>query len=230
MTVIASDETLDRHGEVIPIDSWMLEPFRAAPRMLLDHDHRVEKIAGKWDNVRIEGGKLLMEPQFHDFTPLAKAAKQMVEEGFLDTVSVGFIPHEVEDQMTHELKPMNELIEVSWVTVPANPSARVLKELGEKELSETEKAEVEKWLGAEKKEEKIVAVASVDAFKKETGESVLCERTFIEMLISDSEKLLKLTSGEGKSSKVVASDKVLQMALKEVARIVNHSLHKANQG
>lgn len=150
ITVIASDETLDRHGDVLPIESWDLTKFLTAPRMLVDHDHSVASIVGKWENVRIEGKKLLMDANFHDFTDLAKAVKQMVEEGYLNTVSVGFIYNGPEGDGQ---RPTFELIETSWVTVPANPSARItesLKSAMEKSLSAEEEQKVKEFAGETK--------------------------------------------------------------------------------
>lgn len=126
VTVIASDETLDRHGDVLPISQWDLTKFMMSPRMLVDHNHQVESIVGKWDNVRVEGNQLLMDADFHGITELSKAVKEMVDGGYLDTVSVGFIYNGPDkDGAT----PSFELIETSWVTVPANPNARVLERM-----------------------------------------------------------------------------------------------------
>lgn len=157
ITVIASDETLDRHGDVLPIESWDLSKFKLAPRMLVDHDHRVQSIVGKWKNPRIEGKELLMDADFHGITELSKAVQEMVEKGYLDTVSVGFIFNGPDKDGG---KPTFELIETSWVTVPANPSARVqnslastAKSLLEKDLTEEEKNQVEAFAGETKEDE-----------------------------------------------------------------------------
>ena len=144
ITVVASDETLDRHGEVLPIEAWDLSKFKQAPRMLVDHDHSVSSIVGKWVNPRIEGKQLKMDAVFHDITELARAVKEMVVQKFLDTVSVGFIFNEPEEKTG---TPTFELIETSWVTVPANPSARIqtsLKSLAEK-ISAEEKVKIKNF-------------------------------------------------------------------------------------
>lgn len=153
ITVIASDETLDRHGDVLPIESWDLTKFLSAPRMLIDHNHEVASIVGRWKNVRIEGKALLMDAEFHDFTDIAKAVKQMVEGDFLNTVSVGFIYNGPEGDGG---RPSFELIETSWVTVPANPNARVVKEfeaLKGKSITDEQKKEVEAFAGETKEDE-----------------------------------------------------------------------------
>lgn len=120
VTVIASDETTDRSGESIPAASWDLGNFRKSPRLLVDHDYRVESIVGRAEDVRVEGGKLLFRPVFHELTELAKTVKEMVMGGILDTVSVGFL------RKTSDEATLNELMEISFVAVPANPNARVL--------------------------------------------------------------------------------------------------------
>lgn len=244
LTVIASDETLDRHGEVLPIDSWDISKFNNAPRMLVDHDHRVEKIVGKWANARIEGKQLLMEPVFHNFTELAKAVQEMVQEGFLDTVSVGFIPHGPEKDGDRDTF---ELIETSWVTVPANHNARIMKAL---EVAPTKEAlkEIENFTGKkivdmtleamEKMGWKICkSIEDYEAWKKEYEPHgiglALCEAQFIEKLVEDSKQLKTLTASYQELEKVVASKekqskKMLQIALREVAKTVNDALRKNN--
>ncbi len=120
VTVVASDETMDRSGESIPVTTWDLSNFRKSPRLLIDHDYSVKSIVGLADNIRIEDGKLLFEPRFHDITEAAQQVKEMVDQGFLDTVSVGFLRKQVEE------KAQNELMEISFVAVPCNPNARTL--------------------------------------------------------------------------------------------------------
>ncbi len=157
ITVVASDETLDRHGDVLPIENWDLSKFKSAPRMLVDHDHQVSSIVGKWENVRIEGKQLLMEANFHNITELSRAVAEMVKQAYLDTVSVGFIYHGPKQDGGHDTF---ELIETSWVTVPANPSAKVqasLKSLQEKTLTDEETAKVKDYLGKDLEEDEEVA-------------------------------------------------------------------------
>ncbi len=243
VTVIASDESLDRHGEVLPIESWDLSKFKGSPRMLVDHDHRVESIVGKWVNVRIEGKQLMMDAQFHGITELSKAVEQMVNEGYLDTVSVGFISS---DPTPENPKHSNELIETSWVTVPANPNARLVKAL-EMPVSDEEKAKLEIFkketdepVEIKKEDEvKTVLINSVEEYiafkadeKNKDFTGVNCSAAFIEKLIDDSEKLKTLTeSKEGKVelSKALKNKAFNHAVLKEMARNLNGLLHNFNK-
>jgi HK97 family phage prohead protease len=120
MTVVASDETVDRSGESVSIASWDLENFRKSPRLLIDHDYSVKSVVGLADNVREENRQLLFEPVFHSITQAARETGEMVDQGFLDTVSVGYMPKEKDGRI------FNELLEISFVAVPCNPNARVL--------------------------------------------------------------------------------------------------------
>lgn len=132
---VATDETMDRHGEVIPMDSWDTENYERAPRLLVDHDHRVEKIVGKAENIKKTAKRMTFTPLFHGITEVSRETEAMVKQGFLDTVSVGFIPHE----------KTNELVEISFVTVPANPNAARIKSLLDESETTEQKALVEKY-------------------------------------------------------------------------------------
>jgi len=117
---IASDETLDRQGEVVKADEWDLTQFLKSPRLLVDHDYRVEAIVGIAKKVWQEGKTLKFVPTFHEITEKAVMVKRMIDEGVLDTVSVGFCRRMVNG------KGVNELMEISFVAVPANANARLL--------------------------------------------------------------------------------------------------------
>ena len=173
---IASDETRDRQGEVIPLESWDLKNFIKAPRMLVDHWHSVENIVGKWDNIRIETGGdrpgLKMRAIFHNFTELAKETAKMVKGGFLDTVSVGFIPHTDMNENNEEIE-RNELIEVSLVTVPANPNAVQIRSLINTGKEKEHSTEIDKFVNGEEikevKADEVIKIKDKPAeIKKET--------------------------------------------------------------
>ncbi len=119
-TIVASDDTVDRSGESIPVLSWDLSNFQKSPRLLIDHDYSVKSIVGIAQNIRVQEGKLVFEPLFHGITDVARQVKEMVDQGFLDTVSVGFLRKQSEEAV------QNELMEISFVAVPCNPNARTL--------------------------------------------------------------------------------------------------------
>lgn len=119
---IASTPREDRHGEIVEQEGWDLKNFKKAPRLLWGHDHRIPAI-GKATKIWIEGSgksaKLMFEGVFHEITELGRACKQLFDEGYIDTFSVGFLVKEMEDNKFTS----QELLEISLVNVPANADA-----------------------------------------------------------------------------------------------------------
>jgi len=214
ITFVASDETLDRAGEVIPINSWDLTNFMLNPVLLVDHDSRVENIVGLAKNIRFDGKKLLFDPQFHSITEAAKMVRQMVDEEILNTVSVGFIPHgPAKDGDTGR----NELLEISFVSLPANPQAQRLKGMAAN-VTDEEKMKVKAWA---KKEE-----APEDKPKPEDEKAQLEEE--VKDLLNEnkdiSTELLELKEGRvisGKNRKLLTD---VSSKLKETAEAINQLL------
>lgn len=161
--VVASNAKIDRFGDTINPDGWVLTNYRKNPVILWSHstggfgETAVPPVA-RATKVRVEDGELRVKGVFAP-TPFAQELRTLVEEGFLNAVSVGFLPLvedekgmiEVEGKMyrrvnEEELKELaarpvtaregtkfekQELLEVSWVNVPALPSALVsAKEMG----------------------------------------------------------------------------------------------------
>lgn len=117
--VVASDETVDRYGEVIVADGWDLKNFKKNPVMLISHDYSQLPI-GKWE-VRVEEKKLIAKAVFAE-TERAREVIQLIKSGLKLAVSVGLIVLE-RDEKKRERITKSELLEISWVSVPANPNA-----------------------------------------------------------------------------------------------------------
>ena len=184
---VASDETLDRANEVIPMDSWDINNFMKNPVLLVDHDYRVENIVGLATNLTTNSGKLTFEPLFHGITELAKNVKQMVEEGFLNSVSVGFLPHQPKADGE---RISNELLEISFVPVGANPNALRLNAIKSVVLPEDKKKQVEAWLTKQNETLELQSIEFAKSkYKDEPAvESWLKENNYIKAEISDSKE------------------------------------------
>jgi phage head maturation protease len=119
---VASDESLDRHGEVISIDAWDIENFKKNPVILWGHDqsHPAIGIAEKIGYKTVADKKsLVFEPIFHKKDEISRVVGELVNEGWITASSVGFLINEmVENTITKA-----ELLEISFVNVPANPNA-----------------------------------------------------------------------------------------------------------
>ena len=134
LIAVASDESLDREGEVLKVEDWDLENYKKNPVILGGHVYQPEYVVGISQNTRIEDGKLLIEPLFHDITEYARGIKKMIEEGFLKTFSVGYLTRK---------DGKNELLEVSVVPVPANPQAMTLTM---KSITNKDAEKIKQWI------------------------------------------------------------------------------------
>lgn len=122
---IASSAVEDRQGEVVSVDGWDLANFKKAPRLLWAHDHNepaIGKVTKTWYEGMGKQKKLMFEAVFQDVTEKARAIRQLVKEGFINTFSVGFKPLEIDGNTITK----SELLEISVVNVPANPEAMML--------------------------------------------------------------------------------------------------------
>jgi len=131
---VASDETVDRYGDVIAADGWQLKQFKKNRQFLWMHDH--EAPIGEVTDVHVEGEQLLATARFatEGVSRRADELWALVEDGVLRAFSVGFTVgsergkdyepiFDDEERITgyRYLKP--ELLEISLVSVPANPNA-----------------------------------------------------------------------------------------------------------
>jgi HK97 family phage prohead protease len=130
---VLSDDTPDRVGDVIDPSGWVLAHFKRNPIMLFNHNQDFP--IGRWENVRVEGGKLKAQPVLAEEGTSARIdeIRRLFEQKILRTASVGFKPLKAEPRDggsgVHFLK--QELLETSLVSVPANPNAiQLAKSLG----------------------------------------------------------------------------------------------------
>ncbi len=121
-TFIVSDESLNTHGFVILTAGIDYADFARNPIMYYMHN-RDQGVIGRWENIRAEGGKLLMDAVFDDSTVLGKQIKAQVENGFLRCASIGIEYPEYEEKNGVKTCLKCRLREVSIVDIPANRSA-----------------------------------------------------------------------------------------------------------
>src|SRR6186713_2839631 len=62
LDVVASDETVDRYGDIVLADGWQLEPFQKNPVALFSHDY--DQPIGVVENLRVDRGRLLARIRF----------------------------------------------------------------------------------------------------------------------------------------------------------------------
>lgn len=145
MTFVLSDESLNSHGTWVKTSGINLERFKKNPVMLWSHDSAFPPI-GKWENIRVEGDKLLADAVFDKDDALAQAYKRKVESGLLKACSIGFYAKKFSSDVV-DIKPGQrfetiveaELIECSLCSVGSNENAMVLMNDNGERLEMSEK-------------------------------------------------------------------------------------------
>lgn len=97
------------------------------PKLLYQHDHK--KVIGVITGLREDANGLLVEGRFIK-TTLGKDAYTEVKEGAIDSMSIGFYVGEYsidEKESIRKIKSIAELLEISFVTFPANPKANIVQ-------------------------------------------------------------------------------------------------------
>lgn len=138
---VASDESVDRYGDIIRASGWELDNFRRNPVLLFGHGRAPGlPVIGKVTNIEVMQTRLIadcefMPPGMSDF---ADDVWRAVDAGFVRASSVGFMPTVEPNVIRGEAdesgwRPITgfefigqELLELSVVPVPANPAALAL--------------------------------------------------------------------------------------------------------
>lgn len=154
--VVASSGKVDRMGDSIDPKGWFLKNYKKNPVILWSHSTggmfgstAIPPVA-KAEKVWVDNDKeLKIKGKWAD-TPFAQELRTLVEGGFLNAVSVGFLPLvedikgmiEIDEKMYRRVTDdeiekgiydneygekftKQELLETSWVSVPALPQALV---------------------------------------------------------------------------------------------------------
>lgn len=118
--VLASTNSVDRQGDIVDQAGWDFKNFLKNPSVLWAHKYDELPIA-KATKIEVTKAGLEMEFEFAsaEGNPKAQQVKTLFDEGFLNAVSVGFIPKERDGNKITK----SELLEVSIVPVPANQDA-----------------------------------------------------------------------------------------------------------
>jgi len=135
-TFILTDESLNTYGFWLPLSGAQLDQFRRNPIMLWMHNRAwrgtKEDILpiGRWDNIRVEKGKLLADAVFDENDEFAAAIADKVENNILRMASCGIRviesssdPKHLKPGQTCETPTKWALREASIVDIGANDNA-----------------------------------------------------------------------------------------------------------
>ncbi len=130
--VIVSTADRDRQGDIVMQEGWDLSFFKLNPVVLWAHDY-YEPPVGVCTSIGLVEGKLVAEGKFAP-TEFGQEIRKLYDLGMLRTTSVGFIPKEF-DPNDNCIITRAELLEFSFVPVPANAYALTLLSMKEKNVN-----------------------------------------------------------------------------------------------
>lgn len=129
---VLNDETRkNSHGFYLLNSGGQFDRFRENPVMLFNHNH--DLLIGKWNNLRVEGSLLVLDPVFDEGDDDALKIKGKVDRGFLKGGSPGIIVLDAEYRDNPATGSFDifvtqwELFEGSVVSIPSNAGALSLK-------------------------------------------------------------------------------------------------------
>lgn len=140
ITAVASTPDPDRMGDVVA-PSWNLDEFKLSPVIMHNHDYE-GAVVGKAVDIELVGDTLMIKVLFdeNETNPLGQRLAHQYREGFMSAFSVGFSPKKVtprsklpKDHPAYSEKSggsymeNNALLEVSAVSIPANPRALAVR-------------------------------------------------------------------------------------------------------
>jgi len=128
--LIGSTSARDRDDEVIVAEGINLKNYKKNPIVLPAHDYWQPAI-GRAKSVKLVDGKLAFRIEFPEdgVNPVADIYRKLYKSGFMKASSIGFIPKTWDfgkgDKEPRRTYKEVELLEISLVSVPANPQALV---------------------------------------------------------------------------------------------------------
>ena len=132
-TFVLSDESLNTHGFVVKTDGIDYKDFMNNPVMFYNHN-RDGGVIGRWENVHVDGVRLIGDAVFDENDELGAKIKEKVEKGFINACSIGITVEQMETINGVLTAVKSRLVEVSICDIPSNPKAVKTDEKGVKTL------------------------------------------------------------------------------------------------
>lgn len=118
---LSDGSQINSHGFKVLLTGGIYARFDKNPVLL--YDHNTEHLIGRWENRRIENGKLIATPVFDLNDPFAAEKARKVNEGFLKGASIGIRILKLEEIDGEYVATEWELIEASITPIPSDAGA-----------------------------------------------------------------------------------------------------------
>lgn len=143
------DEMVNEYGYRVLMSGYQPGRFESNPVLLLMHERATRGVTGdplqedvilplgRWNNIMIEDGKLLGQPEFDDQDEMAMRVQNKVEKGYMNAASAWIIPLAFSDDpeimipgQTGPTITQWEIAEASIVDIPGCRNALAIRESG----------------------------------------------------------------------------------------------------
>ena len=131
--ILCDGNNVNSYGFRTDVQKLVLDRFKANPVMLFSHDS--DKVIGRWENIKIEDGKLTAEAVFDTDDEDAKKIAGKVERGFLKGCSIGMMVLDVREDENSIPTVTAELLEGSICALPSDSHAIRLYDKNMKQLT-----------------------------------------------------------------------------------------------
>lgn len=132
--ILCDGNNVNSYGFRTDVQKLVLDRFKANPVMLFSHDS--DKVIGRWENIKIEDGKLTAEAVFDTDDEDAKKIAGKVERGFLKGCSIGMRVLDMQEDENGILTVTRaELLEASICALPSDSHAIRLYDKNMKQLT-----------------------------------------------------------------------------------------------
>ena len=157
---IGSDEKLDRDNEIVMSSGWKLAEYKKNPVVMVNHRH-MELPVAKTEKVWVskKNKTLMFDIKFPEpeISSIGDTLYKLYSNGYMNATSVGFKPNRDKidwgdgDKTPYATFNEQELLELSLVSVPANPRALIqskgIKDAIEAEvIDDLELNELDNWI------------------------------------------------------------------------------------
>lgn len=119
--VLCDSSRINSYGFKTDLNGMDTERFKANPVML--YRHNTEDVIGRWQNLRIDDGKLMADAEFDNEDDVASKVEGKVGRGFLNGCSIGICIKSMKHTEVCDIATETELLEASICAIPSDAGA-----------------------------------------------------------------------------------------------------------
>jgi hypothetical protein len=143
------DEQVNDYGYRVLMSGYRPGRFESNPVLLLMHERATRGLLGdpleddvvlplgRWNNIRVDNGQLVGQPEFDDQDEMAQKVQNKVEKGYMNAASAWIVPISISDDTALMLQGQTgptvtqwEIAEASIVDIPGCKNALAIREDG----------------------------------------------------------------------------------------------------